>query len=80
MNIRESPNFDKIFIFEGSYECFSLKFEGTSGEIANKIFRKIGIKIFISLPGNSCYIKGNLAKPSGSYGVAKFHFNKTRIS
>ena len=58
-----------MFIFEASYEYFSLDFSGTLVEIANKIIRKIGRKIFISSPGNLRFIKGNVATPEGSYSV-----------
>lgn len=61
---------DKMLIFEASYEYFHLKFSGSSGEIASKITRSLGKKIFISSPGNSCFIKWNLATPGGSYGAA----------
>ena len=62
-------SFDKMFMFEETYEYSPLKFSGLFGGIASKIIWKIGRKIFISWPGDSCFIKGNLATPEGSYGV-----------
>ena len=57
-----------MYIFEESYEPYSLKFSGTLGGILNKIIQKIGRKIGKNFPDNPKFVKGNLTTPE-SYGV-----------
>ena len=58
-----------IFIFEESYEYFSLEFSYFEDQNTEEILLDTAREIFIKFPEISRFVKGNLATPGGFYGV-----------
>ena len=59
----------KLLFWKAFRAYFSVKISDILDLIASKIIWKIGRKAFTTFLTNSLFIRGNLAKPKGSYGT-----------
>ena len=66
-------SYDKMCTFEENYQSFSLKFLHYLDKITNEFLQKIVRKMFINIPKNLGFIKGNSGMPKGSCGFSPWH-------